>query len=106
LTKVIQESNRGLDGAGTGRLKVGVTKLVFVVSGLRPEEKMSFMHRSSQQDASNWRSGIWADQLVDLIGNRLYRQELFVVFFSASRQLLCTWVYCCILFYFISTRLY
>jgi hypothetical protein len=38
LTKVIQESNRGLEGAGTGRLE-GVTSLVFVVFGLRPEEK-------------------------------------------------------------------
>jgi hypothetical protein len=106
LTKVIRESNWGLEGADTGRRKEGVTSLVFVVFGLRPEEQMSLMHRSSQQDACNWRSGIWADQSVDLIGNRLHQQELFVVFFSASRQLLYTWVYCCILFYFINTKLY
>jgi hypothetical protein len=56
LTKVIQESNLGLEGAGTGHLKEGVSGLVFVVFGLRPEEKMSLMHRSSQQDACNWRS--------------------------------------------------
>ena len=61
-----------MEGAGTGRLEEGVTSLVFVVFGLRPEEKMSLMHRSSQQDACNWRSGIWADQLVDLTGNRLH----------------------------------
>ena len=106
LTKVIQESNRGLEAADTGQLKEGVTSLVFVMFGLRPKEQMSFMSRSSQQDACNWRSGVWADQLVDLIGNRLLRQELFVVFFNLSRQFLYTWVYCCILFYFINTQLY
>ena len=95
-----------MEGADTGRLKEGVTSLLFVVFGLRLEEQMSLMHRSSQQDACNWRSGIWTDQLVDLIGNRLHQQEPFVVFFSASRQLLYTWVYCCIFFYFIHTKLY
>jgi len=67
LTKVIQESNRGLEGAGTGRLKEGVSSLVFVVLGLRPEEQMSFTHRSTQQDICKWRSGISANQCVDLI---------------------------------------
>jgi len=106
LTKVIQKNNRGLEGSGTRRLKEGVTSVVFVVFGLRAEEQMPLIHRSSQQDSCNWRSGIWADQLVDLIGNRLHRQEIFVVFFSVSRQLLCTWVYCCTLYYFINTHTY
>jgi hypothetical protein len=97
--KVVQESNRGLEGAGTGRLKECLSSLVFVVFGLRQEEQMRLVPRCPQQNSCNWRNEVWAAKLVGLTENRLNRPVLFEVFCSASRQLVYTWVY--FVYYFI-----